>query len=68
MEYIDRTGQLTRQMLSNFVARIFQHELDHLNGLVFLDRVESLQDIITDQEYLSRIVPAQQPDSVEHEG
>ena len=68
VEYIDRTGQLTRQMLSNFVARIFQHELDHLNGLVFLDRVESLQDIITDQEYLSRIVPAQQPDSVEHEG
>lgn len=59
VEYIDRTGRLIRQHLSDFVARIFQHELDHLNGLVFLDRLESLQEIITDQEYLSRIVAAQ---------
>jgi peptide deformylase len=60
VEYIDRTGQLIRQHLSGFVARIFQHEFDHLNGLVFLDRLESLQEIITDQEYLSRIVATQQ--------
>ncbi|MBW4464875.1 MAG: peptide deformylase [Pegethrix bostrychoides GSE-TBD4-15B] len=59
VEYLDRSGQLTRQQLSGFVARIFQHEFDHLNGLVFLDRLESLQEIITDQEYLSRIVGIQ---------
>lgn len=56
VEYSDRTGQRIQQSLSGFVARIFQHELDHLNGLVFTDRLESLQAIITDQEYLSRIV------------
>ncbi len=58
VEYSDRSGQLIRQQLSGFVARIFQHELDHLDGLVFLDRLESLQEIITDQEYLSRVVNA----------
>ncbi len=51
VEYCDRHGQLQHQEFTDFVARIFQHELDHLNGLVFLDRVESPQDLqkITDQ-------------------
>lgn len=56
VEYINREGRLMRQTLTDFVARIFQHELDHLNGLVFLDRLESVQDVITDQEYLTRVV------------
>jgi peptide deformylase len=33
------------------VARIFQHEYDHLDGLVYLDRLESAKDIITDKEF-----------------
>ncbi len=54
VEYLDRDRKLQRQELSDFVARIFQHELDHLNGVVFLDRVESTQDICTEAEYLKR--------------
>ncbi|MBE9183069.1 peptide deformylase [Oculatella sp. LEGE 06141] len=57
VEYTNRNGKLQRQELTNFVARIFQHELDHLDGMVFLDRLETVQDIITDQEYLKRVVP-----------
>lgn len=52
IEYCDRQGKLQQQHLTDFVARIFQHELDHLNGLVFLDRLETTQDIVTEQEYL----------------
>jgi peptide deformylase len=52
VQYCDRQGNLHEETLTGFVARIFQHELDHLNGMVFLDRLESTQDIITDQEYL----------------
>jgi len=55
IEYCDRQGNLQRQELTDFVARIFQHELDHLEGYVFLDRLESTLDIITDQEYLKLI-------------
>jgi len=51
VEYTGRDGQLQQQELKDFVARIFQHEYDHLNGIVFLDRVESTQEIITEQEY-----------------
>jgi peptide deformylase len=55
IEYCDRHGNLQRQELTDFVARIFQHEFDHLEGYVFLDRLESTRDIITDQEYLKLI-------------
>ncbi|MFB2918210.1 MULTISPECIES: peptide deformylase [Aerosakkonema] len=56
VEYTDRDGKLHRQELTDFVARIFQHEYDHLDGIVFLDRVESTQDLMTEQEYQQRIV------------
>lgn len=57
VEYTRPDGKHVRQEMSDFVARIFQHELDHLNGMVFLDRLESVRDIITDQEYVSRMMP-----------
>lgn len=56
IEYISRYGQRHQQELTDFVARIFQHEHDHLDGIVFLDRVESMQDLMTEQEYQQRIV------------
>jgi peptide deformylase len=56
VEYTDRDGKLQKLELTDFVARIFQHEYDHLDGIVFLDRLESTQDIITEQEYQKRIV------------
>lgn len=54
VEYTTATGDVKRQWLKDFVARIFQHELDHLNGFVFLDRLESEQDLISEQEYLQQ--------------
>jgi peptide deformylase len=29
---------------SGFEARVIQHEIDHLDGVLFLDRVASLKD------------------------
>lgn len=52
--YTDRMGQRQHQYFTGFVARIVQHESDHLEGKVFLDRVESSADLITDQEYLKQ--------------
>jgi peptide deformylase len=51
VEYYDRYGQQQQQVLTDFVARIFQHELDHLDGLVFLDRLESKADLYTEKQY-----------------
>lgn len=59
VEYTSRNGKLQRREFTDFVARIFQHENDHLDGIVFLDRLESTRDIITEQEYQQQVV--QQP-------
>lgn len=56
VEYMNENGKLQKQELSDFIARIFQHELDHLDGVVFLDRIESTHDLITEQEYQKQIV------------
>jgi peptide deformylase len=56
VEYIDRNSNLQQQELTDFVARIFQHEYDHLDGILFVDRLESNQDMMTEQEYQERIV------------
>jgi peptide deformylase len=53
--YVDRHGKSQKQQLTDFVARIFQHESDHLDGIVFLERVESTLDLITEQEYQQQI-------------
>jgi peptide deformylase len=51
VDYIDRQGDRQRAKLTDFVARIFQHEYDHLQGKVFLDRVETNLDLVSESEY-----------------
>jgi peptide deformylase len=52
VKYLTKYGELVQQELSGFVARIFQHELDHLDGILFPDRVSAPTDLITEAEYL----------------
>jgi peptide deformylase len=52
VKYFTKHGELVQQELTGFVARIFQHELDHLDGILFPDRVSTPTDLITEAEYL----------------
>lgn len=45
------TLQETHIEYRDFVARVWLHEFDHLNGIVFPDRMESTQDMVTEAEY-----------------
>lgn len=49
-EFFGRDGRKVRQKFSGFVARIFLHEFDHLNGVVFIDRADP-KDIVTEKEF-----------------
>ena len=51
VRYQTVAGQQIEREFTDFVARIFQHEDDHLRGIVFLDRLESTRDIITEREF-----------------
>ncbi len=37
----DRHGKKIRMRVNGWLARIFQHETDHLDGILFIDRVDS---------------------------
>jgi peptide deformylase len=52
VKYFTKHGELVQQELTDFVARIFQHELDHLDGILFPDRVSTSNDLITEAEYM----------------
>jgi peptide deformylase len=51
INYTNQQGVFVETKLEGFVARIFQHEFDHLEGKVYLDRVENNRDIFAESEY-----------------
>jgi len=61
VDYQDQTGKPQRQIFTDFVARIVQHEWDHLEGKLFIDRVESTQDLMSESEYYRQIVGRPMP-------
>ncbi len=59
VRYFDRQGNEQQKKLSGFIARIFQHELDHLNGLTFIDQLESTKDLISEVEWYQQFAAVQ---------
>jgi len=47
----DRTGKAVDIQASGFMARVIQHETDHLDGVLFLDRMKSLDSLSFLDEY-----------------
>jgi peptide deformylase len=48
---LDRTGKPVELRLKDFPARVAQHETDHLDGILFLDRMTSMQTLSYSAEY-----------------
>ena len=41
VSYKDENGRPRRLQATDLIARVIQHEMDHLNGVMFVDRVEN---------------------------
>jgi peptide deformylase len=48
-------GVEVEREFTDFAARVFQHEYDHLHGILFLGRLESTRDLISEQEYQKQV-------------
>ncbi len=57
----DRFGEKRTAHFSGFLARLFQHEFDHLEGVLFPDRMEQGDALVTLEEFtaLTGIVVSQ---------
>src|SRR5258705_5443754 len=48
---LDRNGRTIELELKNFPARVAQHETDHLDGVLFFDRMKSFESLTFLDEY-----------------
>lgn len=55
VEYTTTNNEKKVVVFKDFIARVFQHEFDHLKGKVFLDRVEDNRDIISEELYFRKL-------------
>jgi peptide deformylase len=48
---LDREGRRVEMEANDFSARLIQHETDHLDGVLFFDRMKSFQSLTFLEEY-----------------
>lgn len=51
VRYLDRDGQPREDLRRGLTAGTFQHEVDHLDGILFLDRVSDPRTFMTWEEF-----------------
>lgn len=48
---LDRNGEKVELRAQNFAARVIQHETDHLDGILFFDRMRTFESLSFLEEY-----------------
>ena len=43
---LDRTSKLVKLKADGLLAQVLEHEIDHLNGILYLDHLKSHQDLV----------------------
>ena len=61
VEGIDVQNESVRIETDGLLARVLQHEIDHLNGVLFIDRISGLKRQLLKEELL-KIQQAERPD------
>ncbi len=51
VSYLDREGQSREELRRGLTAGTFQHEVDHLDGVLFLDRVADPRTFTTWEQF-----------------
>ena len=51
VHYLDRNGERREQVVDGLTAGTFQHETDHLDGILFLDRVADPRSFSTWEQF-----------------
>lgn len=63
VQALGRNGELLDFVATDFHARVIQHETDHLNGEVYLDRMRDMRTLAQLAEWQRYVLPA-----LEHKG
>ena len=55
VQYLDEHGKSHTKSFAGLKAQVVQHEVDHLNGILFVDHVTNPKTYMTYSEYMNRI-------------
>ena len=58
LKYFDEQANLIEKDFDGIVAQIIQHEVDHLNGLLYVDKVKNTKSYMTFKEYKKMVLAA----------
>ena len=58
VDYLDLDRNKKTLELRGFPATVFQHEFDHLDGKLYIDRITDLSRLVFEEEYLRYAQPA----------
>jgi peptide deformylase len=67
VDYLDRSGAPRQVVAEGFLATVFQHELDHLAGTLFLDRMKDRTKLAFLEEYRRYWLPSEDSEEGELE-
>jgi peptide deformylase len=56
VHYLDGSGKKQTVELRGFQARVFQHEIDHLRGTLYIDRMRDMRSLATLGEFRKRVM------------
>ncbi|HML21279.1 MAG TPA: peptide deformylase [Aggregatilinea sp.] len=62
---VDRNGKEIRIKAKDWLARVFQHEIDHLDGVLYIDHAKRMWRVREDEEYDEEISLRSEPAEVE---
>lgn len=55
VRYLDEKAEKHEEVIVGFPAIVFQHEIDHLNGIRYAERMEDMKMLITEKEYIKSL-------------
>lgn len=64
VDYLNEHGEVKQIIVEDFLATVFQHELDHLFGKLYIDRITDTTKISYNEEF-SQFVNARADDTLE---
>lgn len=55
LKYLDEKGVQRHKIFTDLPAHVIQHEVDHLNGILFVDKVKDTTSYMTYREYVKHL-------------
>ena len=68
IRYLSDRGEQQTMELSGFPATVFQHEFDHLDGRLYVDRITDTRLLAFEQEFEKHLLPALAAEAGEKSG